>query len=129
MRIGAKIVNEIAPTDIEHRPDRDERAETQGFVNAPIENRSAERAALTDERHTPGVRHVRREGAVEFRARRHHAETVRSDDAYALPTGDPEQFDLDLSTRTARFAEARADDGHGAYPCGRSLIQNSRDYF
>ena len=49
MRVVAEIVDEIAPADIEHRANRDEAAEADVFLEAPVEDGRAERAALADE--------------------------------------------------------------------------------
>ena len=46
IRIVAEMINQIAPADIEHGAKRDERAKADIFLQAPIENRRAERAAL-----------------------------------------------------------------------------------
>ena len=69
VRIVAEMVDQIPPAHIEHRAEGGKHAEADVFLQAPVQNRRAERAALADEGHAAGSRHVRREGGVEFRAR------------------------------------------------------------
>ena len=48
VRIVAEMINQIAPVHIGHGTDGNERAEPELGRSAPIENRRAKRAALTD---------------------------------------------------------------------------------
>src|SRR5687768_6272856 len=49
LRVIAEVINQVAPADIKHGANRDESAEADVFLKAPVENRCAERAALADE--------------------------------------------------------------------------------
>ena len=82
VRIVAEVVDEVAPADIEHRADRDERAEADVLSKAPIEDRGAQRAALADEPDATRPRHARREGRIHACVRAHHAEAIRADDPH-----------------------------------------------
>ena len=48
-RVVAEVVDEIAPADVEHRAERDERAEADLLAQAPVEDRGQQRAALAQE--------------------------------------------------------------------------------
>src|SRR5215207_3799148 len=43
--VAAQVVNQVAPTHVEHRANGDKSAETDVFAEAPIEYRGAERPA------------------------------------------------------------------------------------
>ena len=76
MGIIAEIVNEIAPADIEHRAQGKKGAEADVFTKAPIQDRGAKGAALTDERNAAGASHACGKGRIEQRVGTHHAETI-----------------------------------------------------
>src|SRR5215831_17740566 len=70
-RVVTEVVDEIAPADVEHRAERDERAEPHALPQAPVEDRRQQRAALTQEGHASRVGHAGREGGVEPGERAH----------------------------------------------------------
>src|SRR5438552_17871335 len=49
VRIVAQVIDQIAPTYVEHRTGRDEGAEADLLTQAPVENGGTHRAALADE--------------------------------------------------------------------------------
>ena len=80
--IVAEVVDQVAPADVEHRADGDEGAEADHFLQAPVEDGGAERAALADEADVAGPRHGGGEGGVQARQRAHHAQAVGADEAH-----------------------------------------------
>ncbi len=50
VRVVAKVVDQIAPINIQHRTGRDDRAEANLFALAPVEDRDQKRSTLTQER-------------------------------------------------------------------------------
>ena len=65
VRVVAEVVDQVAPADVEHRPDRDERAEPDVLAQAPVEDRRAERPALAEEPDAAGPGHLAGERGVE----------------------------------------------------------------
>ena len=59
LRLGVvrQVVDQVAPADVEHRADRDERAEADVDPQAPVEDRRAQRAALAEEPDRPAPGH------------------------------------------------------------------------
>ena len=102
LRLGivAEVVDQVAPAHVHHRADRNERAEAHHFLEAPVQHRGAQRAALADEAHRAGPRDGGGEGGVQAGERAHHAQAVGADDADA---GGPRLFQqLALERRAFR---------------------------
>ena len=113
MQVVAEVVDQVAPADVEHRPDRDEGAEADVGPQAPVEHRGAEGSALTQEGDLarPGHGDVGGRG-VQADHRVHHPEAARADDpdpASARLVHDPA---LELRAFSSSLPEpARGDDG------------------
>ncbi len=69
VRVVAEVVDQVAPADVEHRADRDERAEADVHLQAPVEDGRAEGAALADEADGARPGDLGGEGGVEAAAR------------------------------------------------------------
>ena len=55
VRVVAEVVDDVAPADVEHRAERDDRAEAHVLGRAPVEHGGEQRAALADEADRPGA--------------------------------------------------------------------------
>src|ERR1019366_3910108 len=71
VKIFAKILDQIAPTDIEHGTDGNKCAKPEHLPQAPIEYRCAERPALTDKCHASGQSILARERSIHASDRIH----------------------------------------------------------
>ena len=49
VRVVREVVKQVAPANVEHRANGNERAESDILTEAPVENRRAQRAALAEE--------------------------------------------------------------------------------
>ena len=123
------MINQIAPADIQHRAERDERAEADIFLQAPIQNRRAERAALAQKTDAAWFRHVGGERGVELGAGNHHAQTVRADNADVAAPGFFENLLLQRRTFRTRFLEAGGDDDHAMNAGGGTFLDDARHGF
>ena len=83
-RVGivAEMINKIAPVHISHGTDGNERAEPELGRSAPIENRRAKRAALSDEPYVARQRERLGECRVQTDVRQHHANAIRPNDPH-----------------------------------------------
>ena len=82
MRVVAEVVDQVAPADVEHRPDRDEGAEADVGPQAPVEDRGAEGPALAEEGDLARPGHGVGDRGVQAGHRAHHPEAVRADDPH-----------------------------------------------
>ena len=105
-RIVAQMIDQVAPADIDHRTKRNKGAEADILLQAPIQDRGAERAALADESDAPGPGHVRGESGIEFPARHHHAQAIRPHDAHLAAPRLHQDLPFQLQPRRAGFLEA-----------------------
>src|SRR5690606_22969039 len=87
LRVVAEVVDQVAPANVQHRADRDKRAEADVFLKAPVENGGTQRATLADEADVAGPGDRAGEGRVQAVQRSHHAQAVRADDAHAAAPG------------------------------------------
>ena len=108
VRIVAEMINQIAPVHIGHGTDGNERAEPELCRPAPIENRRAKRAALTDESNI--ARQCQRvcERRVQTDVGQHHPDTVRADDPH-LPASF-ENLLFEFSTSRSALLESGRDN-------------------
>ena len=123
MGIVAQVVDQIAPSNVQHRADGDKSAETHLFSKAPIQNGGAQGAALADEGDIPRTGNGRRERGVEPRYRAHDAEAIWSDQAHARAASLGKDLLLQLRAVRARFAEPRRNDDR-ALNTGRPALTN-----
>src|SRR5690606_2977305 len=84
--VAPKIIDQVAPTHVEHRADGHEGAETDVFAEAPIEDGGAKRSTLRDKSDVPRTRHCAGKGRVGSSNRTHDAEAVGTDDTHTRPT-------------------------------------------
>src|SRR5271165_7216155 len=82
MQVVSEVVDQVAPADIEHLPDRDEGAEADVGPQAPVEDCGAENPALTEEGDLAGPGHGMGGRGVQAGHRAHHPETVRAYDSH-----------------------------------------------
>ena len=101
--IVAQVVDQVAPADIHHGADRNERAEAHHFLEAPVQDRGAQRAALADEAHRAGPRDGGGEGGVQAGERAHHAQAVGADHADVGGLRFVQQLPLQVRALRARF--------------------------
>ena len=108
-----KVVDQVAPTDIEHRAGRDNRAESDLFDLAPIENRGQQCAALAQKGDIAGLGRILGEGGVQSDGRIHDPQAIGTNQAHAAATqlflNLPFQFDALRSP----FAKSRRDHYRG----------------
>src|ERR1700693_3956422 len=83
MRIVAKVVDEVAPTDIQHGTGRDNRAEAHLFQLAPVEDGRQQRSALAKEGHITRPRRILGEGSVQTDGWIHDPQAVGANQAHA----------------------------------------------
>src|SRR5579871_2770269 len=81
LRVGivAEVINKIAPSHVEHGSCRDDRAEANLFLLAPIENRGLQRTALAEKCDATFFGQSLCEGCVEPDGGIHEAHTVWAD--------------------------------------------------
>ncbi len=109
-RIVAQVVDQIAPTHVEHRPDRHERRKANVLGERPVQDARQQRPALADERDRSRLRHVARERRVESVAGPHDAQAVGTDDAHVALARLGQHLRLELRALLADLLEARRDD-------------------
>ena len=83
--IITQVIDQVAPPDIKHRADRDERAETDVRLEAPVEDGRAQGAALADESNRARPGDLGGEGRVHTAVRPHHTQAVGPDDSHPAP--------------------------------------------
>ena len=83
VRIIAKVIDQVAPTHIQHRACRDDCTEAHLLTLAPVEDRGQQRSALAEKGDTPRSRHILGKGGVETDRRIHHAQAVGTDQAHS----------------------------------------------
>src|SRR5207237_10676079 len=82
-RVVAEIIDQVAPAHVEHGSDRHEGAEAHLLFLAPIQNGSAECAALADEGDVSRAGDVSGKRCVEAADGIHHAQAVGTDQTQA----------------------------------------------
>ena len=125
VRIVAEMINQIAPVHIGHGTDGNEGAEPELGRPAPIENRSAERAALTDESDIAGQRERLCERRVQTDVRQHHADAIRPDDPH-LPASF-ENLLFEFSTSRSALLESSRDNHRAFHIRSRTFGDDSRN--
>jgi len=109
-RVVAQVVDQVAPVDIQHRADGDEMAEADVFLQAPVQDGGAQRAALADEANATQAGHPGGEGGVQAADGTHHAQAVGADDAHPAAPRDLEDLLLQGRARRPGLLEAGGDD-------------------
>ena len=104
--IAAKIVDQFGPAYVQHGSRRNDRAKANFLLQAPIENRGFQCAALAQKCHVPGQCHIMGKCGIQARQRIHNAQAVRTDYAHLAGT----------KLRSNLFVS-----GAGAVPAPRSL--------
>jgi hypothetical protein len=127
VRIIAEIVDQIAPVHVEHRADRNERAEPDVLPQTPVQHRRAQRTALTDERNPTRPRHRCRERRVQACDRVHYAQAVRAHDPHLPASRRLQHPSLQLDPLRADFLESRRDDDGAGNAQIRALLHDRRD--
>ncbi len=126
-RVVSEVVDDVAPAHVEHRAERDDRAEADLLAGAPVENGREERAALAHEADGPGCGDPRRERRVEAGRGAHHAEAVRPDDSHPVGACRREDLALQLRPFGTDLLEPCGDDHHGLDARGRALLDGGGD--
>src|SRR5450755_633239 len=100
------MVDEIAPTHVEHRTYRNKSAEAYLFAETPVQHGGTYRAALTDESYIAGSRNGVGKGGIEAGNRTHHAQTIGSNQAHARGAGVVQQLLFELDAMRTGFTES-----------------------
>jgi hypothetical protein len=95
--------DQVPPSDIEHRPDRQESAESHFFTQTPVQDRRTQSPALTDESYVSRQSHRFGEHCVQAMPWNHHADAVRPNQTHFAATR--KDWLLQLQTDGAAFAE------------------------
>ena len=114
--VVAEVVDQVAPSHVEHGTHRDERAEADHLGDAPVENRGTERAALADEGDAAGTRNGLSPGGVESLERVHDADAVGTDDAHAASLEPLLDLVFELLPAFSVFAETGGNDDPTLHP-------------
>ena len=109
IRVITEIIDQVAPADIKHRADRDERTESDVRSEAPVEDGRAQGAALADETDRTRPSGLSGKGRVHAAVRSHHAHAVGPDDSHPPPACLLEQLLLEPSPFRTAFLEAGRD--------------------
>ena len=117
------MVDEVAPTHVDHRPHGDEGAEAHHFLEAPIQHGGAQRAALADESDRSGPGNGGGEGGVQAGKRAHYTQAVRADHTNAGLLRLVQQLALEFSALRSDFFETGRDH-HGALDAILAALPN-----
>ena len=126
MRIIAEVINEIAPSDIEHGTGGDDRAEAHVFLFAPIQNRRLQRAALAQKSHAAFSRNSLCEGGVEIGCGIHESHAVGSEQPQWSPAQVSFDFFFQRSAGRPLLAKTRRDYHRRLHPCVDTIADDLR---
>ena len=120
-RIVAEIIDQIAPVHVEHRPGRDERAESHALVQAPIQNGGHQRAALADERDVARQGDALGESRVQAGRGIHDAQAIGADEPHSAARRLFQDPPFQFRSRRAQFPEPGGNDDGGAHARHRHI--------
>jgi hypothetical protein len=104
------VVDEIAPSHVEHGAFGNKGAETDLLAKAPVEDGGAQSAALAYEAYIARQGHRTGEGGVEPGERPQHAQAVEPEKPQPLAASLFEDLPLQLITRFANLPKTGGDD-------------------
>ena len=84
VNIHPKVINQITKIDIEHRTDRDKRAEPDFCSRSPVQDRPTDRTTLRQQRDRPLLRHGASKGRIQIQKWHDESDTVRTDDTQPI---------------------------------------------
>ena len=121
-----QVVEDLAEIDVGRHAQRDDRGEADLVGLGPVEHGRAHGARLRDEGKIARVGGDLGESGVEAEFRPDDAETVRTEDAHVVGTGDFEHLALERGADVAGFGKAGGNDDDVAHARAAALLDQLR---
>src|SRR5262249_2679110 len=124
VRIVAVVIDQVAPTHIYHRANRNKSAEAHILPAAPVKNRRTQRTALAEESQVSRQSIGLSEGGVESGARIHDSKTIRADHAQLSRSQSFLDLLFPLQPFSAEFGKTSGDDNRTTYSGVHTFLQD-----